>query len=330
MRDDNTIIGGREYPCNDDGTRDAENSVPEDKWYPWFRHKDGRMSDPPRLFPDSTEEEWKRFQGDPAYDFILGALNGERHGLFAQGSLHLIQGSSGAGKTTFGLSMLKAQFEMRDFLGREGYQKRYLVVWQDRGKHELARQLDNMNMADSPPPYVIPTVDQMNMTPDKALAKIYDAQEGCKPRVLFVEGLDLWVEDAKDMRHVTTVASNVRLLAEEYHISVIATVGMPKMKPKERYTAPRDRAFGSSAWARRADTVVDITVDEETQCRDVQILSRTGPVQRVTLAFENGLLVPREPKIVVREAPELPSLREIMRAKRCGPDKAKEILSRMS
>jgi hypothetical protein len=84
-------------------------------------------------------------------------------------------------------------------------------------------------------------------------------------------------------------------------------------------------AFGSSAWARKADTIVDIKVDPETEVRDVQLLTRTGKPQRLGLVFEDGVLVPREPAITVGPAPEvsgpgseMPSIREIRRKYRCG------------
>ena len=74
---------------------------------------------------------------------------------------------------------------------------------------------------------------------------------------------------------MATLATEVREFAEKTHTAVIGTVGMPKMKPREKYQAARDRAIGSSAWSRKADTIVDIVVDEDTQERDVQILSGT-------------------------------------------------------
>ena len=55
-----------------------------------------------------------------AYDFVLGPMAGEKHGAFALGSLHLIQGSSGNGKTTLALQMLKAQRERAEVFGRRG------------------------------------------------------------------------------------------------------------------------------------------------------------------------------------------------------------------
>jgi hypothetical protein len=50
--------------------------------------------------------------------FILGPCSGGRDGIFAARSLHLIQGASASGKTTFALQMLRAQQEGKPFCGR--------------------------------------------------------------------------------------------------------------------------------------------------------------------------------------------------------------------
>src|SRR5271156_7005801 len=99
------------------GPIDHENYIPESEWYPWFRHADGSLGDRP--FPDFTEEQIER-AFNPAFHFILGPLGNAVHGLFARGSVHLIQGASGAGKTTFALAMLAAQKRKEIFFGRKG------------------------------------------------------------------------------------------------------------------------------------------------------------------------------------------------------------------
>lgn len=314
------------------GPVDIEEMIPEHERYPWFRKKDGTLGD--KIFPDYTEEQLE-MAFNPAFRFVLGPLQGSKYGLFAQSSLHLVQGASGAGKTTFALAMLRAQQRKEMFFGRQGKGLDYLVVWQDRGKFELERQLHNMGMHNDPPPYVMPTIAQMNMPPHKAITEILEAGRKKRdsifggPEVILIEGLDMWVTDAKDMKHVGTSSTELRELAEYYRVSIIGTVGMPKMKPKEVYQAPRDRAFGSSAWARKADTIVDITVDEETGSRQVLLLSRTDQPQKLTLGFEGGLLVAQEAPVgYVGPAPEggrVPGIREVMRVHKVGAARAREI-----
>ena len=185
-------------------------------------------------------------------------------------------------------------------------------------------------MLQDPPPYVV--VDG-SKPPAQTIEEIYHSR-GVKPEAMLVEGLDMWSEDAKDMKHVSTLATAVRSVGEHFHISLIGTVGQPKMKPKEQYTAPRDRAFGSSAWARKADTIMDITMDQETQVRYVQLLLRTGKAQLMEFEFRPGwgLLHQRQerlvPKIVVGEEKEL-TVRALASALHIGKNRAAELLRRV-
>jgi hypothetical protein len=259
------------------------------------------------------------------FDFVLGPLQGEKHGVFALGALHLVQGSSGNGKTTIMLQMLKAQRGREKFFDRDSYGREYLIIWQDRSPAELRRQLDAMGMLEDPPPYTI--ADDTKPPADEINRAILSAK--VKPQVVLVEGLDMWAEDAKDMKHVSTLATAVRTVAEHHHISLIATVGMPKMKAKEGYTAPRDRAFGSSAWARKADTVLDLTMDQETLVRHAQLLLRTGAAQKMEFRFEDGRLVPCGVALLNEKAQAVPSIREIMRTHKVGPCRATEIRAQL-
>jgi hypothetical protein len=273
---------------------------------------------------------------DEEDNFILGPVVGGRHGIFASKSLHLIQGASASGKTTFALQMLQAQAESRSFLERTSLgPKSYLVVWQDRGEGELRRQLQNLGMwEENRPPYVMVTADQMNMEAARALREILEDRRKTHglPEVVFAEGLDMWItDDAKNMKSVANQARSVRAVAEDYGVCIIGTIGAPKMKPKEVYTSARDRGFGSTAWSRVADTVVDITKNPETGIRTVSVLSRTDDDQVVEMVFDSGRLVVRQPAIPVvinygpNEPEPVPTVMEIKRKHRCGTDRAREI-----
>jgi hypothetical protein len=338
------------------GPMDAEDCLPESQWYPAYRRPDGGLYD--RL----TIDELVKIRS-MAYDFTLGALPGQPHGAFGAGSLHLVQGSSGTGKSNLVLQMLRAQKDFEPFFGRESYGKDYLVLWQDRNEVELELQLDSMGLTKSDVPHHVATGEEMDSHPHTVIHNLLcqiekkrragqvavneerDAHNEAyrltgevrtptkfvttrMPKVLFVEGLDLWLPDIKDLKQVATIARAVRDLATEWKIAIIGSVGAPKMKPREKYEQPRDRAIGSSAWARVSSNIVDITIDEETQVRHVQLLTRTGPAQHLEMVFEGGLLVPKEPAIPIVStpvAPVVPSLREIKAQFNCRTEKAQAI-----
>lgn len=120
-----------------------------------------------------------------------------------------------------------------------------------------------------------------------------------KVQILFVEGLDMWCKDITDMRTVVKLLTPLQQFAEARHLAVIGTVGSPKMKARDGYKAPRDRAIGSSVWARKAETVLDIVEDQETEARHVTLLTRDARAQKMTLVFRNGKLEHHEPSITI-------------------------------
>jgi len=185
--------------------------------------------------------------------------------------------------------MLKAQREGEKFFNRATHSRKYLIVWQDRTEGELIRQLDNMGLLNDPPPYVLVDSEEL---PAKALKRIYEERE-IKPEILFVEGIDLWCDDVCEAKQVKPMARAIREIAVHYHLSVIATLGQPKMKPKQCYANPRDRIIGSSVWGRLADTVMEVMVDDATDLREVQLIPRTGKRQKLLMEFKDGLMVPK-------------------------------------
>jgi hypothetical protein len=238
-----------------------------------------------------------------AFDFVLAPAPGQFEGAFALGSVHLLIGSSGAGKTTFGIQMLQAQGRGEEFLGRASYRRQFMVVMQDRSEFELERTFKRMGIDKDALPYYAVTVEESTMDPGAVLQQLYErAPENYKPEIFFAEGLDMWAPDAVDMKSVVPVLGHLSEFAKHNHVAVIGTVGSPKSKPKERYQAPRDRAFGSAAWARRTDTILDISVNEETQERTVSLLLRNAKPQSFKMTFRNGLLEMVTPAIALRSS----------------------------
>jgi hypothetical protein len=292
------------------------------KWEP--------ASQSPTVVVGSPKLEREKVVGSRS-DFVLGPHGGERHGVFARGAFHLIQGSSGVGKTTIGIQMLRAQQQRKWFFDREGQGRPFFIIWQDRSRLELERQLENMHMLEDPPPFHATSSDEAQRDPAKVIEEILLAQPE-RPEVLLVEGIDLWCQDAKDMKHVGTLATAIRDVAEHYHVAIIGTVGMPKMKPREQYAAPRDRAFGSSAWARKADTILDMIADQDTGEVTCRLLPRTGRQQVSKFEFEDGLLVPKPVAIDVvinGNAQAGPTIRELMKKHRCRYETAVQIRDQM-
>lgn len=278
---------------------DVEELYPEEKWYPWFRDAKGEIhydaQGDPIPFPDATEEDWKLADREANraanFDFMLGPWDGEKHGIFGTRRLHIISGASGAGKSTLAIQMLGAQAKREKFLGRESFGWPYLIVWQDRGEADLEEQLDNMGVLDNPPPYAPVSPQHVAKGPAYAVEEIYKDLND-KPKVVFVEGVDMWTEDASDLKKVGTLCSELLRVAERFNIAIIFSAGSTKRKVKEGYLAVRDRVIGSSAWGRKTSTLVEVVEEQDTHLRVITILSRTAKPQVVTMRMEDGRLKP--------------------------------------
>src|SRR6202453_2815535 len=109
--------------------------------------------------------------------------------------------------------------------------------------------------------------------------------------------LDMWFPDGMKMNIVAPILDALQRVATRNNVAVVATVGAPKEKTAEgrdteRYHG-RDALFGSSALARKAETVVLISktdMDDENSPRQYSVLPRNGRAERYWMSFENGQL----------------------------------------
>jgi transposase len=204
--------------------------------------------------------------------------------------VNAIFGASAAGKTTIAFQMLEAQAAKRTFLGRETAGWPYLVIWQDRGKADLEEQLHNLGLVGVPPEFHVITEAERNLGPAKAIEQIF-LERGQPARAVFVEGVDLWLDDVCNSKEVSNQIHKVRSVAEHYDLSLIVSLGAPKAKAKEGYVAARDRIIGSTTWGRVLSTLMEVKEQENTHRRLVSILPRADKAQAVQMEMVEGRLV---------------------------------------
>lgn len=230
-----------------------------------------------------------RANGDH-FDFVLAPPADGIDGAFALGSVHILFGSSGTGKSTLGLQMLRAQAAQQPFFGHESFGRNYLYLMKDRGKHETARTFARLGIDES-----VPTASVLGGLDWRSAAESIKNRllEHGQPEILFVEGLDMCLEDPSKPSLVGPFMDALSQIAETYHVSIIGTVGAPKLKKNEQYS-PRDGMFGSSFWARKADTMVRVTQDDETGLREVILMYRNSAQERFTFQFTGRVMEPVE------------------------------------
>jgi hypothetical protein len=114
-----------------------------------------------------------------------------------------------------------------------------------------------------------------------------------RPEVLVVEGVDMLVGEVNDIKCVTAFMLGLDCVAKHFNIAVIGTLGAPKIKAGQGYAAKRDNLLGSSAWARFAETVINLQFPKGNDAegrRLMYALLRNAPAEEFTLEFQDGQL----------------------------------------
>lgn len=232
-----------------------------------------------------------------AGDSVLAPLPDEPYSSwFNRGALHIAAGSSGAGKTTLMVDLLRRQRRGEMFLGHVGRRHDYLVIFADRGAVSNRETFARMGIDPATCPVAHIHGVPHGPTSMTGIITAIEAQEEL-PAVVFVEGADMLVEDASKPAIVTAFLDGLLRLAEHYGLAVILSVGAGKARPTEQYALQRDRVFGSIMWTRRADTVCVLSIDGDgtTPRRHLAVLHRNAAAETFTLEYRDGLLVPTEP-----------------------------------
>lgn len=220
---------------------------------------------------------------------------------FPKGEVSLIGAPSGAGKTSFSLNLLELLRHGADVWGH-ARARDYRIVSHDRSKRSIVSTVKALGL---PVEEVLPRVIRLNTkqqlaNPADVFGVCLDANPGVE--VWLIEGLDLWIPDMNKMDVVAPILDGLQRLATLHDVAVIATVGAPKQKGKDRYTG-RDALFGSGALARKSETIVTIGwVDEEDQnsVRKVVVMPRTGAAEVLCFTWLDGhFTLTKEPEAVV-------------------------------
>jgi hypothetical protein len=214
------------------------------------------------------------------YDFVIGPPEGKREGLFPRGDVSLVGGASGAGKTTLILPWLEAQRRKENVFGHETFGLPYILLLEDRGARSTRRTMDRLHLDINNVPHAM--VERGKMLAQE-IADVLD-RHSPTPAVIFFEGLDLAMEDASKMGSVSGTIRSIQKVVQHYHVAFLGSVGAPKMKPKEKYENMRDRFFGSSAWGRKAETMIYLN-EESDGTRTMMILPRHRANEKFRMRF---------------------------------------------
>lgn len=195
----------------------------------------------------------------PEYDYVFDVPHAqfrdtEVDGWFERGQVHLVAGSSGAGKTRWLIPAMDAMAKGQEYFGHPSKPLPYLILGFDRNKRSATRTFKKMGLG-----HCIEHFIEMEYAADEgAVFAIRDAieKQPTVPAVVVIEGLDITISKPNEAPAVSRVLSLLNQLAFYYHIAIIGTVGSPKQNNKQFYELDRDSIYGSAIWGRMTDTVI--------------------------------------------------------------------------
>ena len=251
------------------------------------------MKDTPVLL-DADDTETMEDDGETEFLIENADCNPNQDGWFPIGEVSLIGAASGVGKTSWAMPLFERVRKAEEVWGHKVLKARdYRVLLHDRSKKGMRRTTRSMHMSPEAMERVIRlTPEQQKRQPAEIMQAVIEATPGVE--VWFIEGLDMWIPDMNKMEKVAPVIDSLQRIATRYNVAIVATVGAPKQKGKDRYFG-RDALFGSSALARKVETVVLMGLHDEEDPNSVRrcwILPRAGRAERMYFTWgDDGQLV---------------------------------------
>lgn len=208
------------------------------------------------------------------------------------GEIHLIAGSSGAGKTRFILQALKQWHQGKPFLGYKSNPCPFIYVSCDRSAASVEETLETLDLS----PSDIPFIDGRGFVRHgtESFNELFKEVNRTYPeaRLLVVESIGQLVPTKG--QHLDYYQATGRFLIDlSNHISkrgltILGTVHCPKQRKNAELADPRQFVLGSVAWGAFAETLIVIArnspEDPADRGRKLWLLPRNAPEE--TYDFE--------------------------------------------
>ena len=224
------------------------------------------------------EDDEDAFEDDSETDFLLANPEPDKDGYFPFGEVNCIAGPSGVCKTSLMLPALENIRQGKPVWGFLVPKKReYRIILSDRSKKATGRTARAAKLSDEAKCRIIRlSHDAQKTSPALILDRAIRQNPGVG--VFFIEGLDLWIPKMTDAGVVAPIIDDLQRVAYRANVCVLASVGAPKQKGKDRYFG-RDSMFGSSALPRKVETIIVMTWTNEkdqNSTRQCLLLPRTA------------------------------------------------------
>lgn len=162
---------------------------------------------------------------------------------------HIMGGPSAAGKTRWLLETFVKWSRGVPVLGHTSHGGPWLYVNSDRNQEDLDEIIRSLGI----PKHLVPTLPAWDLR--LGYTGIIDHIQRVRPQLVIWEGFDHLAGDRANSFIVTNLLQRVSDDMLKLDFTLIGVNERPKMKPRDKYTNPRERISGPAAWARHAGTI---------------------------------------------------------------------------
>jgi hypothetical protein len=228
------------------------------------------------------------------HPYLVGTSSEGQEGWFPRGEISAVAGPSGGGKTRW-LADLIENLELGErTFGRPVNSVPHLFLSYDRSNQSFLRTLRAMGLRQGAINFYRPSKEEAKKEVADFLPELFYRPENRRVGVVIIEGADMKVPRGKiiDLAEVSSYANDLQFFAERLGMHIILTLGAAKMRANDRYSSPRERIIGSTAWGRKLETIVYLEPDQKSDnIRQLTILTRNAAPEEHNFEFKCGRLV---------------------------------------
>lgn len=214
--------------------------------------------------------------------------------LLKGGQIHLINGASGAGKSTWMAAFLKSFQKGEPIYGYPSHPTEWLYIALDRGKDEITPILDHVGLSYKEEQII--SLDEVEVVSWEMLKTYIDPEVH---KLIIIEAMASIFKEGKEINDYIAVRAKVARIKKyirAHNLTILASVHDAKSKPENKVKHIKERILGSAAWGGMCSTVISVDKDFEENGevkRSVTISPRDPGVPEFTIPFvlENGYLV---------------------------------------
>lgn len=206
-------------------------------------------------------------------------------GLIAEGSINVLCGASGAGKTTWLLTAMDSYMKGNPILGHDVLQKdnrTFFYVGADRDEDDVEEMLHHLGL---------PTLQHVALL-ESASAVDFLKLAPPDTSIMAIDGVSMLIEGGKisDNDTVGKFLRRCRLWAKAHKCALWFLCHSPKKWKGEEIVNVRENILGSIAWGAFADTVVyaakDDPSDPDNTARTFYVEPRHGKMEAHRFKFD--------------------------------------------